>query len=647
MPGPSVTIVESGGIAVVEVESGAPAFTAVESGGIAVTLAASGIPMVIEGGTPPSDSTPDAFSFTDQVGANRSTLVESNAITVAGINTSSTITITGGEYQIGAGSWVSTSGSVTNGQTVKVRLTTSASFSTIANATLTIGGVSDTFSVTTLAQDLVPNAFTFTDVTNVALSTVTESNAITVAGINDASTITITGGEYQKNGGSWVSTSGTVANGDSVKVRGTSSGSNLTAVNVALTIGGVSDTFTITTAAATPAGVRNAPVLSFTSNTTYPPPLVVTLDSSIYENDVLRVQSSATLGGFGTPTINDTSVLDAAAIAGGSVSVTGLSSISSPTQTYFRARVEPPGLTDSDWSVIVKHGDTTAPTITSSASPSVAENTVSPTGTLTANEDIASWTIIGGADAASFSVAGATWTLNATPDYETKTSYVVQFRATDYGGNTADQTMTLGITDVMEATPSQLSTSFKHSLIDVTGSGMIATAQVNNDGGRRGIRSDQARSGKGYFEVLVNNINTINDLTFGVCDVNMVFAGVQFEKPTTKGCYLNEGRYVYPGDGTGNGGLYDLGAPFAPANGDRICIAYDTTADKVWFAKNGSFNGNPAAGTGGYVLPAGTTAVYAMLGMVPLSTGTPTQLTINFGATAFTYTPPSGFTAML
>ena len=35
------------------------------------------------------------------------------------------------------------------------------------------------------------------------------------------------------------------------------------------------------------------------------------------------------------------------------------------------------------------------------------------------------------------------------------------------------------------------------------------------------------------------------------------------------------------------------------------------------------------------------------IGMVPLSTGTPTQLTINFGATAFTYTPPSGFTAML
>lgn len=43
-----------------------------------------------------------------------------------------------------------------HGQTVKVRLTTSASYSTVANATLTIGGVSDTFSVTTAADTSTP-----------------------------------------------------------------------------------------------------------------------------------------------------------------------------------------------------------------------------------------------------------------------------------------------------------------------------------------------------------------------------------------------------------------------------------------------------------------------------------------------------------
>lgn len=94
-------------------------------------------------------------------------------------------------------------------------------------------------------------------------------------------------------------------------------------------------------------------------------------------------------------------------------------------------------------------GDTTAPTITSSASPSVAENTPNPTGSLTANETV-TWTKAGGADAALFSVSGSTWTLNTTPDFEAKSSYVVIWRATDAAGNWSEQTMTLAITDVAE-----------------------------------------------------------------------------------------------------------------------------------------------------------------------------------------------------
>lgn len=99
------------------------------------------------------------------------------------------------------------------------------------------------------AGDTTPNAFTFTDVTDADPETVYESNAIIVAGINAAAALTITGGQYQIDGGAWASTPTTVTNGASVKVRGTSSADPETAVNVVLTIGGVSDTFTITTAA--------------------------------------------------------------------------------------------------------------------------------------------------------------------------------------------------------------------------------------------------------------------------------------------------------------------------------------------------------------------------------------------------------------
>ncbi len=62
----------------------------------------------------------------------------------------------------------SSPGTVNNGNTVTVRQTSSISFSTTTNTTLTIGAVSDTFSLMTL-DDTTPNAFTLTDQTGVPL----------------------------------------------------------------------------------------------------------------------------------------------------------------------------------------------------------------------------------------------------------------------------------------------------------------------------------------------------------------------------------------------------------------------------------------------------------------------------------------------
>jgi hypothetical protein len=98
----------------------------------------------------PEDLIPDQFTFTDQTGVALSTVIESNGITVTGINVSTAISITGGEYSINGGAYTSASGTVENGQTVRVRQTSSALYSTTTNATLTIGGMSDTFSVITI-----------------------------------------------------------------------------------------------------------------------------------------------------------------------------------------------------------------------------------------------------------------------------------------------------------------------------------------------------------------------------------------------------------------------------------------------------------------------------------------------------------------
>jgi hypothetical protein len=99
----------------------------------------------------PSDTTPDAFSFTDVTGSALSSTITSNAITVAGITASATITVTGGEYRINDGAYTSDAGTVSVDDTVNARLTSSGSNSTAVNCTVTIGGVADTFTSTTLA----------------------------------------------------------------------------------------------------------------------------------------------------------------------------------------------------------------------------------------------------------------------------------------------------------------------------------------------------------------------------------------------------------------------------------------------------------------------------------------------------------------
>ncbi len=199
--------------------------------------------------TDTSDSTPDAFSFVDQNSVAINTLVESNSVTVSGINVASPVTVDGGEYSINGGAFTAVSGNVNNADSVRVRLISSANYSSLTQATLNIGGVSDSFDVTTKADasDSTPDAFSFIDQNGVAISTLVESNSIIVSGINVASPISVGGGEYSVNGGAYTAVSGSVNNGDSVTVRLTASANYNTSSQATLNIGGVSDEFSVTT----------------------------------------------------------------------------------------------------------------------------------------------------------------------------------------------------------------------------------------------------------------------------------------------------------------------------------------------------------------------------------------------------------------
>lgn len=97
------------------------------------------------------------FSFIDQAGVQLSAVAESNSISVRGITSAAPISVTGGEYSVspdGGQAWSAYSttvpATVNLNDQVRVRQTSSASYGTTTNAVLTIGGVSDTFSVTTV-----------------------------------------------------------------------------------------------------------------------------------------------------------------------------------------------------------------------------------------------------------------------------------------------------------------------------------------------------------------------------------------------------------------------------------------------------------------------------------------------------------------
>jgi len=142
-----------------------------------------------------ADTIPDPFTFLDQTNVPLSTTITSVPITVSGIDARSPVSVSGGKYSRNGGSLRRKNGYVYNGDSVRVQRTSSANYSTTTNVVLSIGGVSDTFSVTTLAPtDTTPDPFSFTDQTGVALNTQVTSNAITVSGINAPATISVSGG---------------------------------------------------------------------------------------------------------------------------------------------------------------------------------------------------------------------------------------------------------------------------------------------------------------------------------------------------------------------------------------------------------------------------------------------------------------------
>lgn len=150
-------------------------------------------------------------------------------------------------------------------------------------------------------------------------------------------------------------------------------------------------------------------------------------------------------------------------------------------------------------------------------------------------------------------------------------------------------------------------------------------------------------SGKWYFECTANWVSAEednSDVVVGIArsELNVSNAGMG-EDPYSWGIYWRPTQFVYDLMHGGSDTL--LSGP--GADGDVIGICVDLDNFKLYATKNGTnLLGNPSALTGGATIDA--VPMWAGCGNAFRLTVVPV-ITTNFGATAFAFGPPSGFTA--
>jgi hypothetical protein len=198
-----------------------------------------------------ADTTPDPFGFTSVSGVSRNTTVSSNVVTITGINAPAPISVTGGEYRIDGGSWVSADGFISENQTVQVRHTSASAANTVTETVLTIGRVQGKFRSTTAAGvDTDPDAFSFGSKTNVAQSTLVVSDPIEPMGYDAPAVVKAGAGTEYSIGctGSYTSAQGTINPGETICVRHMSASAPNTLRKTSLQIGRTVGYFTTRTA---------------------------------------------------------------------------------------------------------------------------------------------------------------------------------------------------------------------------------------------------------------------------------------------------------------------------------------------------------------------------------------------------------------
>ena len=265
------------------------------------------------------DDDPDPFDFEDLSNLEINTLTNSDVVTVTGIDDIIGVDIFivsgSGEFQLNSsGNWVQ-SAKIFDGDILQLRNTTSNFYSTPVETIIQLGIFQANWNIQTRPADTTINSFTFTDVVDVDINTINESNSITISGAdenlngNNPLPLTFSGnGQYRILDGNTVIqdytdlASSTCSNGNTIQLKQTASGDYSTKTDATLTVSNQSDTYSVTT--------RPRPI------DTIPDPFTFTDKTGVLRNElitsnVITLTGMTAFGDEGTATISGSSGADA------------------------------------------------------------------------------------------------------------------------------------------------------------------------------------------------------------------------------------------------------------------------------------------------------------------------------------------------
>lgn len=166
-----------------------------------------------------------------------------------------------------------------------------------------------------------------------------------------------------------------------------------------------------------------------------------------------------------------------------------------------------------------------------------------------------------------------------------------------------------------------LNSADKSAGVTLSNGGLTATSSGNN----QGIRANMSvASGKVYWEVTVTTAGAGNNMSTGVAKSTAALNPMGSDTGG-EGILASNGSKFY------NNGLSGFGSPYG--QGDILGFALDADAHSLQVFINGVLQGTMTSVTSGPFYPAWSSLANQA-----------EAVTFNFGATAFKYNPPAGYT---